>query len=242
LFVVRRVGRHLQESRRFVAPHAAASMAGHGRRFWLLAMTGLLLNILVAPASAFQNRYLKRERGYSASKISLYTLCTNTPGAIGIVAGGRLADTRGRRRVGAIALGGGVSATIATFFAHGWLLWSLSATGSIVGAAAAPALGVYQAELFPTSLRGRANGIIGALALAGSGVGLVITGLLVDRWDHYGPAMALMGVGPLCVVFLVLFAYPETARIELEVINPEDALARPSAGPGEPDADPTRSR
>ena len=110
--------------------------------------------------------------GLSASRISLLTLLTNTPGGIGIIAGGRLADMRGRRIVGSVALFGGTICTVWFFFASGWTMWLASTIGAIVGAAAVPALGVYSAELFPTSLRGRANAAITVLALIGSGIGL----------------------------------------------------------------------
>ena len=172
LLLVPGVSRKLVESRRYEAPHADANFSGHAARFWLLAGSGMLLNLFVAPASAFQNRYLKNERGYSASRISLLTLLTNTPGGIGIIAGGRLADMRGRRIVGSVALFGGTVCTVWFFFASGWALWVASTVGAIVGAAAVPALGVYSAELFPTSLRGRANAAITVLALVGSGIGL----------------------------------------------------------------------
>ncbi len=185
----------------------------------------MLLNLFVAPASAFQNRYLKNERGFSASRISLLTLLTNTPGGIGIIAGGRLADMRGRRIVGSVALFGGTICTVWFFFASGWTMWLASTIGAIVGAASVPALGVYSAELFPTSLRGRANAAITVLALIGSGIGLVAAGALSDRWDRFAPGMALLAVGPLIVCMLVLTLYPETAHRELEDINPEDAVA-----------------
>jgi MFS family permease len=226
--VVRHVSRHLTESRRFTVVHADAGMAGHGRRFWLLATSALLLNLFTAPASQLMNEFLRDERGFSAARISLFTVLTNTPGAIGIVVGGRLADTRGRRIVGAVGVTGGVAFTVAMVLAGGWPMWALSVAGAVVGAATVPALGVYGPELFPTSLRGRANGIIAILGVAGSVIGLLVAGYLSDRWGGLGPALAVLSVGPACMALLVLVAYPETAHRELEELNPEDR--QPAAG------------
>lgn len=217
---VRAVGRLLPESRRFRAPHGDAGLAGHGRRFWLLASSAFLFNLFFAPASQFGNEYLRTERGFSAGRISLFTILTATPGGIGVVVGGRLAE-RGRRWVGAIALVAGVGATVLMFAARGWPLWAWSVAGSVVGGATIPALGVYGPELFPTSLRGRANGVIAVLGRAGSVVGLVAAGRLADTY-HFGPAMALLALGPLALAVLVVAAYPETAHTELEDLNPED--------------------
>lgn len=252
--VVRHVGRHLTESRRFTVTHAAAGMAGHGRRFWLLATSALLLNLFTAPASQLMNEFLRDERGFSASRISLFTILTNTPGAIGIVIGGRLADNRGRRVVGAVGVAGGVGLTVAMVLSGGWPMWALSVGGAIVGAATVPALGVYGPELFPTSLRGRANGIIAILGVAGSVVGLLVAGILSERWDGLGPALAVLAIGPACMALLVLVAYPETAHRELEDINPEDrapeeqtadggpAAVGPAPGQGAPDPSDGTSR
>ena len=85
-----------------------------------------------------------------------------------------------------------------------------------------PALGVYGPELFPTSLRGRANGIIQVVSLVGSAVGLLVAGGLADRWGRFGPAMAVVGAGPLLLAVLLVAVFPETAGRELEEINPED--------------------
>lgn len=220
--VVRHVARHLPESRRFTVAHAEAGMAGHGRRFWLLAASALLLSLFTAPASQLMNEFLRDERGFSAARISLFTILTNTPGAIGIVVGGRLADTRGRRAVGAVGVAGGVALTVAMVLASGWSMWSLSAVAAVIGAATVPALGVYGPELFPTSLRGRANGTIAILGVTGSVIGLLTAGYLSDRWNGLGPALALLSIGPALMVLLVVFAYPETAHRELEELNPED--------------------
>jgi MFS family permease len=220
----RDVARRLPESRRFERAHADAALTGHGRRLALLAASAFLLSLFTSPASQFQNEFLRDERGWSAARISLFTILTNTPGGIGIVVGGHLADVRGRRLVGAVGLAGGVGATVLMFFAHGWPLWAWSVVGAVIGAATVPALGVYGPELFPTSLRGKANGLIAVLGVLGSGAGLLAAGVLSDHLDGLGPALALLAVGPAILVVLVLAAYPETAHRELEELNPEDAI------------------
>jgi MFS family permease len=117
----------------------------------------------------------------------------------------------------------------------GWPLWAWSVTGSVLGALTIPALGVYGPELFPTSLRGKANGIVTATARVGSVAGLLIAGYLSSQavWGELGPAVALLALGPAVLAVLVVVAYPETAHKELEALNPEDALAPPPPEPGE---------
>jgi MFS family permease len=215
--------RRLPETRRFEAPHLTSPPLQR-RRFILLAASGLLVNLLVAPQSFFNNRYLKEVRNYSATKISIFTLCTNTPGAVGIVAGGKLADVHGRRRVGAIALAGGAIFTVVQFTVGGWPMWVASTIAALVGGAAIPALGVYGAELFPTGNRGKASGLISMLSLVGSSIGLLGAGWALDRAIGYGSVMAVLAIGPLVVAGLVVLLYPETAHHELEDLNPEDRM------------------
>jgi len=209
-------------------------MTGHGRRFWLLAVSSFLLALFTAPASQLLNEFLRDEQGFSALRITMFSLITNTPGGIGLVVGGRLADNRGRRLVGAVGVFGGTLLTVLMVLLGGWPMWGLSMAGAIVGAMVVPALGVYGPELFPTALRGRANGIISILGVTGSVIGLATAGYLSDRWNGLGPALAVLAVGPLLMAGLVLAAYPETAHLELEDINPEDRLGPgpvPSAAP-----------
>ena len=221
------VRHRLVESRRFIAPHAAVKVAGHGGRLLLLAASALLSNVFVAPQSQFGNRFLQTERGFSGGRIGLFSIVVGTPAGIGIVAGGRLADVRGRRIVAAVALSVGTLCTVAFFSASGWSLWVWAMVGNIVSAASIPALGVYGPELFPTGLRGRANGVIGVAGLVGSAIGLVGAGVLSDRYGAIGPAMALLAMAPFLLAGLVIAAYPETARRELEDLNPEDRAPSP---------------
>ena len=77
-------------------------------------------------------------------------------------------------------------------------------------------------ELFPTANRTRATGFVTASALVGGIGGLSLAGRLIDGGWSYGATMGLLAIGQLIVTVLVVAAYPETAHLELEALNPED--------------------
>ncbi|MEA2716430.1 MAG: hypothetical protein QOI99_747 [Actinomycetota bacterium] len=223
---------HLRESRRYLAPHPRVAIAGHGRRLLLLGVSALLVNLFVAPYSQFSNRFLRTDLGFSGGRIGLFSVVVGTPAAIGIVAGGRIADVKGRRIVAAVALVGGTACTLAFFYSGaGWPLWVWATVGGVLSAGSIPALGVYGPELFPTGLRGKANGLVALTALVGSAIGLTGAGVMSDHFGSIAPAMAVLAAGPMALAVLVLVAYPETARRPLEDLNPED---RPLPDPPTP--------
>ena len=229
--VVARFGRLIPESRRFVRQHRNVGLAGHYRRLVLVAGTSLLFNVFGAPQSQFRNEFLRDERGMSAAAISLFIVLTSTPASIGIVVGGRLADTRGRRLVGAVAVSVGSVLIALSFVLSGAGMWLAALVGGIFTAAVVPAITVYGPELFPTSLRGRANGIVSMTAMGGSVVGLVAAGRLDEALGSFGWAIGVLAAAPLLMAVVVLVWFPETARRELEDLNPEDDL--PAATPGD---------
>ncbi len=223
-----RVGRALPESRRFTRPHGKATLRGHRGRLAMLSATAFLGLAFWAPNTQFQNAFLRDEHGFSALQLTLFTISTSTPGGIGIVIGGKLADVRGRRLVGAVGtVGGSILLALSFQLAVPWL-WFTSVLGTIVAAATVPALAVYGPELFPTALRARANGFLAVAGVAGSAVGLVAAGRMADHFGRLGPGLAILAIGPLLVAAIVLAAYPETAHVELEELNPEDAPGGPS--------------
>ncbi len=229
----RSVARVLPESRRFVAAESTdeddelrrqPEARRHFRnRLLLLAFSGFVYAAFQAPTNQLLNDFLKDERGFSAANISGFRLATTLPGVLGIVIGGKLAEVHGRRAVGAIAVFIGASTTVITYNSEGLAMWLVSIASIVFVAATVPALGVYGPELFPTSLRGRANAVITTVTVVGSATGLVLAGQLDEHYDGLGPAVAWLGIAPLVVMALVVFLYPETAHRELEDINPEDA-------------------
>ena len=191
-------------------------------RVVLLAASGFLWSLFLAPAAQFLNEFLRTERGFSGIGIAVFVLATITPGGIGIVLGGKLADRHGRRIIGALGIAGGVGFTVVAYLSWGWSLWMASIVASIIGAIAIPALAVYGPELFPTSQRGTANGGLQVVSVAGSSTGLLLAGWLADRIGGLGPAIAILAIGPAVLIGLILAFYPETARRELEDLNPSD--------------------
>ena len=191
----------------------------HRARFFTLAAILVGVNLLVAPASFFQNRYLSDVRELSGSAISLFSLATATPAAIGLIIGGRAADRRGRRRLIAMSLPFAALLIVASFSIGGLPMWITAFGGGLLGGVAYPALAVYRAELFPTGNRSRAAGLLTVAALLGGIAGLLGAGALLDTGWDYRSVMGLLMFGQVIAVILVVVGLPETAQRELEEIS-----------------------
>ncbi len=224
--------KNLPETRRY--ERVEAHLEAHGtsgasvprmpwNRLALLAVARFFGSMFASPASQFQNEYLREERGYSAARLSAFTLLTQTPASAGLAIGGRLADTKGRRPVGAAAMAIATVCVVIGFQVGGPLLWLSSFVGAFVGAMTIPALSVYSPELFPTQIRGKANGLITVASVLGSSTGLIFTGIISDRVGNLGTPLLILAIGPLIYALLVLRKFPETSNAELEEINPVDA-------------------
>jgi MFS family permease len=236
-------GRRLPESRRFLVAarereHREASGiplppprfdAADRRRLALLAVAAFLILVFAAPASQFQNEFLRDERGFSALRITIFTLLSGTPAGLGVWFGGRLAEGVGRRRVGAVGLAGGAVLVGLSFLSHGAPLWALSIVGTMLAGLTVPAMRIYGPELFPTRLRARANGITTLVGVTGSVVGVLIAGTVGDRYG-LGLPIAALALAPIIVAVLVITVYPETANRTLEELNPRDAPLPPAGG------------
>ncbi|MPY92463.1 MAG: MFS transporter [Acidimicrobiia bacterium] len=235
--VVAWAARRLPESRRFRAAAAATGTAHLPKVTWreidrhirrrlaLLGGSAVLLLCFSSPVSQFGNHFLRTERAMSPELITVFTLVTSTPAAVGVYLGGRLCETWGRRRVGALGIAGGTIFAVFSYQTFGWALWATSLGTTVLAGMTLPAMRVYQPELFPTQLRGLANGLIVLTGVIGTVVGVLAVGALSELWGSLSWPITLLSVAPLAVALLVLTVYPETANRELEELNPDDAGA-----------------
>jgi MFS family permease len=224
------LARHLAETTRYTNLAARGAERGrigevfderYGERFGVLVVVTFLFGLFAASSSQFTNRYLARDRGFSGFDITVLRAVTQgLPGVAGIVIGGRLAETKGRRPVAAIALFGGTLAQMSFFLVGGPVMWTSSALAIVLAGAAAPALGAFSGELFPTEIRGTANAFLLMAGVIGSATGLVISGSLSDSWG-LGPAIAVLGI-PSLVACGLLLRLPESAAHTLDEVSPSE--------------------
>ena len=195
----------------------------YGSRFLLLGLAGFLTNLFSAPSSQLTNRYLHREHGFLNSEIALFrTVTAGIPGILGVVLGGRLAESRGRRPVTIAGLAIASLFQMSFFLTGGWFLWVSPMIAIVAAVAGGLALGALDTELFPTEVRGTSNGFLLVCGVAGSAVGLVLATSIKNAVGGLGPAIALCGVAPLIAAFLVVPRLPETADRRLDDISPSE--------------------
>ena len=221
----------LPESERFIrhvpktkmrAAYIADALRGNLGR---ICSVVFLTNIYIATASIFQNRYLKDERGYSAALVALFTIVTSSPATFGLLIGGRVADERGRRILGATLVPIGAFLLALSFSTSGVVMWLVAIAGGLAFGISYPALAVYRGELFPTRTRSLAGGIIMTSALLGGIIGLVGGGWFLDANGSYGQVMMWLVIGPVIASAIVWFRYPETAHRELDDITNDTETA-----------------
>ncbi len=198
-------------------------LADHAPRVAMVIAVAFLIGLINTPARQFANQYLREDRGYNGAAITQFNLITNAPGVIGLVIGGLFSDRVSRRRVFAVGLLGAAIGDVVIFSTSGPALWIASALGALVGASALAGSAIIPTELFPTRLRGAANGIATASGRVGGMLGLWLAGV----WSNgraVGPAIVRLAPAEITIALFVFFFVPETARRALEDLNPEDLL------------------
>lgn len=223
--------RNLGETRRYEQLAARAAPRGrarevvdptYGARFGLLVAFAFLIQVFTAPSSQFGNEYLGDERGFSGVDVLAFRAATGgVTGLVGLIVGGRLAESWGRKPVAGGGLVVGIGATMLFFLHTGVTLWVVATVQVFVLAVAAPALGAFDAELFPTEVRGTANALLLVAGVSGSATGLLLAGALSERMS-LGGAVAWLGVAPILAAVVLVPRLPEAAFRELDDVSPPE--------------------
>src|SRR5439155_21807267 len=132
-----------------------------------------------------------------------FVATTGRPGFLGLLVGGRLAESHGRRPVAAWGLLATTLLQMAFFALGGPAMWLVSLGSSFAGGMIAPVLGALGIELFATEIRGTANGLLIVAGVAGAALGLVTVGALASHVHGIGNSIALTGIAGLAVVPLI---------------------------------------
>ena len=225
--------RRLPETTRFIERHdkqLESTTHIDRSRLFTQSLVAIFGNIFIAASSVFQIRYLRDVRDYSAVDITAFTLITGTPASIGLLIGGRVADSRGRRLLSAITFPLGAILLTLAFSTSGQSMWLASLSGGICLGLAYPAMAVYRGEMFPTLHRSFASSVIMTASLIGGSVGLIGAGVFLNRDFSYGQVMAWLTLGPIIAGVLVYTTFPESAHRELEELNPQDVVDGASTG------------
>ncbi len=216
-----------------------AAFAKHRRRLLTVALLVGLIAFQSNPSRQLRNDYLRNQRGFTGSELSLFGVLTNAPGVFGVVFGSLVGDRRSRRiviSVGLLCIG---VADFGVYRSHGSAIWAWSIFGALFGAAALPALAILTAELVPTAIRSTANGFTTFASRLFGFVGLLTAAYLADHiaGGNEGAVVSVFSFSLVLAVILLWMTTPETSRRELEELNPLDAAeAAPQTA-----ANPTRT-
>ena len=190
----------------------------HPRRLFGLSLAIVLVSIADAASFQFTSYFASTAHGWTPGQYSTMVLLGGAVGILGNLAAGQLGDRFGRRIVGGFFMTCFPVFVWGFYNGPGWMLppaWSLFVfcdTASIV------TLRALSTELFPTSHRGTAAGLISliqTLALAG---GLYASGLGPAEPGSIARTVSWLSLASVGAA-LALCLLPETNQRELETIS-----------------------
>ena len=165
--------------------------------------------------------YLQSEKHWSTAEYSLFYVFWGLAGFLGLVVSGWLADKVGRR-VGFVVtlLEGAIFLTLWVFTDNEVLLWVFGLLWSFGFLGFWGPSTVLTAEVFPTRIRGAANGVVWAIAYF---VGFVLwpfaTVALQQRTGSFDLAFLCIPVFMVLMALGVWLMVPEHAGKELNAIS-----------------------
>ncbi len=218
LLVIPMLMRYLPESRAF-RPGApigfiTALRMGLGKHFWPIAGVSFFVSAFSAPAFDFVLERLINDLAWDASAARFLLIVASGLGALGLLIGGRMADTSGRRPTALVALVLGLVGGVGFYLLNsGWFLAASIFIATLGATMLTPALGAMRAELFPTRVRATSAAWVTNVAILGSITGFLVGGVMIDRIG-LPKTVAALGAGLLIAMALVLML-PETKGMDL---------------------------
>jgi len=192
------------------------------RRWWILAVLGIAQLMVILDASVVNIALPSAQRALHFSNDNRQWVISGYALAFGslLLAGGRIGDLFGRKRIFITGAVGFAIASIVGGSAHNFLvLVTARVVQGIFAALLAPAaLSILSTTFTDAKERGRAFGIWGTIAGAGGAVGLLIGGFLTQelswRWTMYinAPLAVLAAIG--AVAFLHTHVHSVRPRID----------------------------
>lgn len=193
----------------------AVPLGRHGGGFWILALYSLLISVFGVIVVTFALERLVNDLGFATAPASWMMLTGGTIGGIGFFAGGRMADSMGRKATISISLLAALVGGVGFYWLSSPFMlivcWTLSTFG---GFATIPATAAQRNELFPTDVRAAAVQWLNSVAVLGSVTGLTIGGVTIDRWG-LPRTVAILGIGMLLAILIQAFV-PESLGTQLD--------------------------
>jgi MFS family permease len=179
-----------------------------------MAVLSFALSAFSSPVANLALIRLENGLAWSTGAASLMLVLSSTPGVIlGLLIGGRLADTVGRRPTQAVAIGVGVVGGVAFYSVEGWLLSVAMFLATFGGSAFAPAYASHRSELFPTEIRSTAAAWLVNAAIAGGLIGFAAGRFAVDAWG-LSVTIGVLGA-TLAIAATALIGLPETKGLTI---------------------------
>jgi predicted MFS family arabinose efflux permease len=220
LLLVPLMAKHVEETAPFGPEHRgqhrlATLVARPWRgRLLLLGAAAFLAASFTSVGIAFSTERLVNQMGLPTGTAAVLSLAAGTVGAVGLLVGGRLADTWGRRPTSAVALLVSAVAGVAFYRAGSLPLVVAALTVSALATFAyVPAFGAHRSELFPTTIRATAGTTAHTAGTLGSAAGLAFGSLVIDHWG-LGATMSALAFACVAGAVLTLFL-PETRGKDL---------------------------
>ncbi|NNF89129.1 MAG: MFS transporter [Acidimicrobiia bacterium] len=212
------LARFLQESRAFRAPlerpPVLEVLSGQiGRYFWPLAIAGMAVGAFSGPAVSFASDYLINDLNWSVLASSLTIISAGALGATGLLIGGRLADTWGRRPVIVLGMALGAIGGAGFYWQPGPLLIVWIVVGSFGSSIFVPAVAALRSELFPTRNRVVAGALLSAMSVTGAILGLAFGSWRIDSWGLPTTVTVLAGLALASIPLMLML--PETKGVVL---------------------------